>query len=82
MSEQHDIWFPAKTHGWGWGPPVKWQGWLVLALYVGGIAAAAIRLSPDTHPAAFALVVSAMTGILIAICYARGEKPGWRWGRK
>jgi hypothetical protein len=29
MSEsQTDFWFPAKKFGWGWGPPVKWQGWM------------------------------------------------------
>ena len=22
MSENRKIWFPAKTYGWGWGPPV------------------------------------------------------------
>lgn len=25
--------FPAKRYGWGWGLPVAWQGWLVIALY-------------------------------------------------
>jgi hypothetical protein len=24
-------WFPAKRYGWGWGLPVTWQGWAVLA---------------------------------------------------
>lgn len=27
-----DPWFPAKTVGFGWGPPRRWQGWVVLAL--------------------------------------------------
>jgi hypothetical protein len=22
--------FPAKRYGWGWGPPVRWQGSLAL----------------------------------------------------
>ncbi len=30
---QPDFWFPAKSYGWGWGLPVKWQGWLVLLAY-------------------------------------------------
>jgi hypothetical protein len=23
-------WFPAKSYGWGWGPPTCWQRWAVL----------------------------------------------------
>lgn len=23
-----DIWFPAKKFGYGWGLPLKWQGWV------------------------------------------------------
>ena len=25
-----DHWFPAKPSGFGWGPPVRWQGWAFL----------------------------------------------------
>jgi len=25
------IWFPAKRYGWGWGFPICWQVWVVLA---------------------------------------------------
>lgn len=27
-SKSKDIWFPAKKYGYGWGLPVKWQGWV------------------------------------------------------
>jgi len=27
-------WFPAKSSGFGWGPPTKWQGWVFLAVWV------------------------------------------------
>jgi hypothetical protein len=23
-------WFPAKRYGWGWGPPLTWQGWVFM----------------------------------------------------
>lgn len=40
--KDENIWFPAKMFGWGWGFPVKWQGWVVFGLYLilllGGIA--------------------------------------------
>ena len=33
----NDMWFPAKKRGYGWGLPVKWQGWatLVTVLVIG-----------------------------------------------
>ena len=27
------FWFPAKRRGWGWGPPVTWQGRLFLGIW-------------------------------------------------
>jgi hypothetical protein len=33
MNDQPTFWFPKKRYGWGWGLPVRWQGWLVFALY-------------------------------------------------
>jgi hypothetical protein len=27
------FWFPTKAYGWGWGLPVRWQGWVVLGSY-------------------------------------------------
>ncbi len=32
--QQQDSWFPARRYGWGWGLPVRGQGWMVLALYL------------------------------------------------
>lgn len=71
-------WFPAKTHGWGWGIPVRWQGWLVLAGYVVALAAG----SPLLRVSALGFVgySFALSAILVAICSWKGEKPGWRWG--
>ena len=31
--DKPDYWFAVKLDGWGWGLPVRWQGWVVLALY-------------------------------------------------
>ena len=31
------LWFKAKTYGYGWYP-VTWQGWLVILIYVLGVA--------------------------------------------
>ncbi len=32
MSDRPAFWFPVKRYGWGWGLPVRWQGWVVFAL--------------------------------------------------
>ena len=72
-------WFPAKRHGWGWGPPCAWQGWVVLLAYLvlvfGGI--------PFIQAAKGALVylayISCLTAALVAVCWFKGEPPRWRW---
>jgi drug/metabolite transporter (DMT)-like permease len=82
MKEKYDneYWFPAKRYGWGWGPPRRWQGWLVLAGYFAVIILATFLRTPDRHPLAFFAVTIVSTAIFIAICYAKGEPPRWRWG--
>jgi hypothetical protein len=33
-----------------------------------------------SHEALFALFVVGMIVILLVVCFAKGESPGWRWG--
>jgi len=80
MAEERDIWFPAKRYGWGWGPPVKWQGWLVLGSFVAAILYTSFRFPPSEDPLLFAIVVVASVVALMAVCWWKGERPGWRWG--
>jgi hypothetical protein len=75
---KEEAWFPVKTHGWGWGPPRRWQGWVVLIGFVIGIAAGG-RLAAH-HPLAYAAYCLTLGAILTGICYWKGEQPGWRWG--
>jgi hypothetical protein len=79
MKDDGQYWFPAKRYGWGWGPPTKWQGWVILGVWMAVIAAAAIRLMP-VHIVAFLSIVMVMVGLLLLICYTKGEPPRWRWG--
>ena len=79
-NSKHTIWFPAKTYGWGWGPPVCWQGWVVMAIYVGLLVAGARWLTPEKP--ALVIYVIGLSVALIAVCWWKGEKPGWRWGGK
>jgi hypothetical protein len=76
----HPIWFPAKQYGWGWGMPVAWQGWAVLTVWIGLVAAGASFLA-GRNWVGFAIFMALMVALLIGICYATGEPPRWRWGK-
>ncbi len=75
--EPPTYWFPAKEHGWGWGRPRRWQGWLVMAVCT-GVVLATVVLSRDPSMSLPVLVVA--TGLLTLVCLRKGEPPGWRWG--
>jgi hypothetical protein len=77
-----DYWFPAKTYGWGWGPPVRWQGWAVLAVFILTLVSMTIIADPARHPAAFVIGVVVASSVLIAIRWRKGEPPSWRWGSR
>jgi hypothetical protein len=76
---QKKIWFRAKCYGWGWYPS-SWHGWLVLfiwfVLFVLSMALMKDELVKNL------IVIFIITGILLGICWKKGEKPRWRWGNK
>lgn len=76
------FWFPAKRYGWGWGPPVRWQGWVVLALYTLLLSLSALTFLPSDNIAAFLACAVALTIALMVVCWSKGERPRWRWGEK
>ncbi|TMA58488.1 MAG: hypothetical protein E6J73_17320 [Deltaproteobacteria bacterium] len=80
--DRESFWFPAKRYGWGWGPPICWQGWLVLVAYAVLIAFCQIFLLRQDDVAAFLACSAVLTAALILICWLKGEKPKWRWGSK
>jgi hypothetical protein len=73
-------WFPAKRYGWGWGFPIRWQGWIVLAAYVLLVALAGMLLNPERRPLEFTLVVVGLAVLLVLVCWWKGEPARWRWG--
>jgi uncharacterized membrane protein YkvI len=78
--EVETFWFPAKRYGWGWGPPVRWQGWAVLVVYALLLTAAAFVFLRDDRIAAFLLSSVVLTVLLLIVCWLKGERPRWRWG--
>ncbi len=71
-------WFAAKKYGWGWGLPMRWQGWVVSVFFTAAILAG-MPLAKKS-PGIYIVYCLALGGVLIGICYWKGEKPEWRWG--
>lgn len=80
MTDDRRYWFPAKRYGWGWGFPTRWQGWVVLAAFVGLVSLSAVLLNPEQRPVEFVVVAGVLTGLFLLVCRAKGEPPRWRWG--
>ena len=72
------LWFKAKHYGWGWCP-CSWQGWLLILAWVILFTLAVIKM--DHEWLKNLIFIFVFTGILIWICYKKGEKPRWRWGK-
>jgi hypothetical protein len=73
-------WFRARRYGYGAGPPIKWQGWALLAAYLTGLAVVGILSHKDAAlPRTSACVLFVIiTIIFTAICRDRTDG-GWRW---
>lgn len=81
--ERH--WFRAKLYGWGW-VPATWEGWVTVLAYCALVALFSFTIDNDSSPRevffTFILPVALLTTTLIRICYKKGERPEWKWGRR
>jgi hypothetical protein len=80
MPDEPTYWFPAKRYGWGWGLPLTWQGWVVLAAFVVLIALGVVFLLPSAGLLFLYAYVAVLIVALVAVCWWKGEPPRWRWG--
>ena len=80
MPPDDQYWFPAKQYGWGWGPPITWQGWVVLLAFAGLLVAGALIVPPRQSLAGFVSYAVVLTVLLVGVCWWKGEPPRWRWG--
>ena len=70
-------WFAPKRYGLGAGPPIAWQGWLVLSVVIAAITIAGFTLLPEHWWLwAWVIVIATMALTLVA---ARTTRGGWRW---
>ena len=69
-------WFRARTSlGVGWGLPLRWQGWAVIAIWLAGLIGSSVLL--PIHPAAFIGFVVGWSALLVLICWWKGEPARW-----
>jgi hypothetical protein len=80
VPEERTYWFPAKRYGWGWGLPNAWQGWLVLAAFVGLLVIGSLVFPPHRQIGPFLAVVAVLCALLTGVCWLKGEPPRWHWG--
>ena len=78
-------WFKRKLYGWGW-TPARWQGWvtvIVFAFLIGFTTALSLHdyRTEGIDWVRFLLPTIVLVGLLIFICYKKGEKPKWQWGK-
>jgi hypothetical protein len=76
--QQPTYWFPAKRHGWGWGIPCRWQGWVVLIGFMVAVPTWVIVFNVVEHTAIFIIGLISFIALLTTICWLKGEKPSWR----
>lgn len=78
------LWFKRKLYGWGW-TPVTWQGWATVLAYIVILFAAGLTIDEASTPRdvafTFALPIALSTVAMMRICYAKGERPRWQWGK-
>jgi hypothetical protein len=67
-------WFPVRParDGWGWGLPRVWQGWMVLALYVGALIAGMVMLAPFGLARTMVFVL-ALSAAFVGVVVWKGE---------
>ena len=83
--KDNKLWFRAKYFGWGW-TPITWQGWLLtilFAFYLVLTISSAAEWESGIKNGIFYLLLPMIVvcSSFFAICFMKGEKPTWRWGR-
>ena len=80
MPIEPPYWFRAKRYGWGWGLPITWQGWLVLAAFLALVVAGKFLILPRKAMAAYMVYLGVLSALLLGVCWLKGEPLRWRWG--
>ncbi|WP_413942928.1 hypothetical protein [Bdellovibrio sp. HCB-162] len=77
------LWFKRKRYGWGWTPNTI-QGWVTILVYTILVALYPLLTEADgsfSAPVFLAITIPLTIGLII-LCYLKGEKPKWSWGKE
>ena len=64
-------WFPAKSSGFGWGPPTKWQGWAFLVGWIALLVVGTQALGYSSLSSVVFLV--GMIAVVLLVLFFKGE---------
>jgi len=73
------LWFKRKLYGWGWCP-CSWEGWAVILIWIIFFIFATSNIDHEGLKNVAFVILSVLA--LIYICYKKGEKPRWQWGKR
>jgi hypothetical protein len=77
MMKDRPIWFAPKSHGYGTGLPIAWQGWVLFIGFLLIVILGGMFLAERSVLAYLSLVIPlTIAFVLIARNTTRG---GWRW---
>jgi hypothetical protein len=83
MDQPPPFWFAAKRYGYGWGFPVRWQGWIVFVVYFALLFAGIAYFASHREQSEMIVYLIVLTVAFVAIIAFKGERPlRWRWGGK
>ena len=71
-------WFGKRRLGWGWGLPLRWQGWLTLAIFIAFLASLSIF---TTNLKVFIPLVVLAIIIFSIVARITSGKPEWNDGK-
>jgi hypothetical protein len=82
---QNKLWFKRKTYGWGWTPSSK-EGWLIIVIYCISLflfwnLIQYFLFDNFINLILWPIIVLLLTSTLLFVCYKKGEKPKWQWGK-
>lgn len=72
-------WFAPKRFGYGAGWPIAWQGWALLASYIGIAAGAGAMIESSGQNAIAATCVLLIATVLLTLIARKRTAGAWRW---
>lgn len=84
MAAKKNYWFKTKSHGWGWGLPLTWQGWASFGAFVAIWLWALVtfvlngqEVTQSQDVTNFLLVMAVDVIALVFVSFKYGEPPTW-----